>query len=155
MRVLAAVALVLGALGATAPSRSDPMTTMRFLAGNWTCTYHQGATTMTYKATFAYDMSGNWLRQRDVWTGGGGDEGLFTYQPKQHAWTAVVIEPDRSVTLFRGSGSDFAHVVYRSVYPDATMSERFDRTSPTQYTIHFSQTAQGKTTSSTDTCVRS
>jgi len=152
---LLAVAVLLSAIGASAPARSDPMSSMHFLVGDWTCTYHQGPAKVTYKATFAYDLAGNWLRERDVWTGGGGDEGLFTYQPKQHAWIISVVEPDRSLTVFRGTGSDFAHIVYRSIYPDTSMTEHIDRTSPTQYTIHFSQTANGKTTKSTDVCVHS
>jgi hypothetical protein len=154
MRLVIAVALVLGTLGATASSRTDPMTSLRFLVGNWTCTYHQGPAPVTYKATFEYALAGNWLRERDVWTGGGGDEALFTYQPKQHAWIVVVVEPDRSATLFKGTGPP-AHVVYRGIYPDTSMSEHIDHTSPTQYTIHFSQTAKGKTITSNDVCTRS
>ncbi|HLX03742.1 MAG TPA: hypothetical protein VKS80_16675 [Trinickia sp.] len=154
MRLLVAVALALSTLGATASARSDPMTSLRFLVGDWTCAYHQGAAKVTYKATFAYDLAGNWLRERDVWTGGGGDEALFTYQPKRHAWIAVVVEQERNVALFKGTGSDFAHIVYNSVYPETTMSQHFERTSPTKYSVFFSQTTNGKTVKSTDVCTR-
>lgn len=154
MRLLIAVALLLGSLGATAGSRSDPMTSLRFLVGNWTCTYHQGPARLTYKATFEYALGGNWLRERDSSSAGFGGEGLLTYQPKQHAWIVVVVVSDRSATLFKGTGPP-AHVLYRSVYPDASMTEHIDHTSPTQYTVHFSQTAKGKTITSNDICTRS
>lgn len=154
MRFGIVVALVLSSLGATGGSRSDPMTSLRFLVGTWNCTYHQGSTRVTYKATFEYALAGNWLRERDESRGGFGDEGLITYQPKQQAWIVVVAGNDRSATLFKGTGPP-AHVVYRSTYPDASMSEHIDHTSPTQYTVHFSQTVKGKTITSNDVCTRS
>ncbi len=147
------MALLLASLGATAGSRSDPMTSLRFLVGNWTCTYHQGTARVTYKAAFEYALAGNWLRESDAWTGGGGDEALFTYQPKEHAWIVVVVEPNRIATLFKGTGPP-AHVVYRSIYPESSMTEHIDHISPTQYTVHFSQTAKGKTVTSDDVCAR-
>lgn len=153
MRFVIAVALLLGLIGATPSSRSDPMTSLRFLVGNWTCTYHQGPSRVTYKATFEYALAGNWLRERDTSAGGFGDEALITYQPKQHAWVVVVVANDRSATLFKGTGAP-AHVVYRSIYPDTSMTEHIDHTSPTQYTVHFSQTAKGKTITSNDVCTR-
>ena len=153
MKLGVAVALVLGSLGATPSAHSDPMTSLRFLVGNWTCTYHQGPARITYKATYAYDLGGNWLRERDTSAGGFGDQALITYQPKQQAWIVVVVGNDRSATLFKGTGPP-AHVVYRGIYPDSSMTEHVDHTSPTQYTVHFSQTAKGKTTTSNDVCTR-
>jgi hypothetical protein len=154
MRLLLTLALALTTLGATASARSDPMASMKFLVGDWTCTYRQGAAKVAYKATFAYDMAGNWLRERDVSPGSTG-EALFTYQPKQHAWIAVFVEGARDAAMFKGTGTDTAHIVYRSVYPDTSMTEHIDHTSPTRYTIHFSQTAKGKTITSMDVCTRS
>ena len=151
MRLLLAAALV---LSATAATHSDAMVSLRFLVGNWTCTYHQGAAKVVYKATYAYDMSGNWLRERDT-SALGDDEALFTYRPKERAWIAVVVAKDRSVTLFRGTTSAPGNVVYRSTYPDTSMTEHVDRASPTRYTIHFSQTTNGKTLQSMDVCTRS
>jgi hypothetical protein len=87
MRQALALTLLLSTLGATAASRSDPLASLRFLVGNWTCSYHQGSAGVTYKATFGYDMAGNWLRERDEWAGGGSDEALFTYDPTQRAWS--------------------------------------------------------------------
>jgi hypothetical protein len=149
-----ALSLLLSTLGATAPSRSDPLASLRFLVGNWTCAYHQGSARVTYKATFGYDLAGNWLRERDEWSGGGSDEALFTYDPKQRAWIAVVVENERTTTIFQGIGTDPAHVVYRSVYPKAGMTEIFDRTSPTHYTVAFTGTIDGRVMKSTDLCVR-
>ena len=153
MKAIFAVLLLL--MSATGPAAaSDPLASLRFLVGTWNCTYHAGAARVTYKATFSYDMSGNWMRERDVWAGGGGDEGLFTYEPKRRSWSVVIVEQDRTTTVMRGTGSNANHVVYHSVYPDPSMTDIFDRVSPTQYTLHFTQTTGGKTVRSTDTCVK-
>jgi hypothetical protein len=153
VKVLAGLAFA-ATVGIVPASAADSLSALRFLAGTWNCTYHAGKNAATYKATFAYDMSNNWMRERDEWAGGGSDLALFTYDPKRQVWTAVVIEPDRTITLFRATGSDANHIVYRSVHPDSTMTDVFDRTSPTVYTLHFTQAAAGKTTKSTDTCVK-
>ena len=153
-RSLLAVAL-LSTLGATAPARSDPMASLRFLVGNWTCTYNQGPVHVTYKATFAYDMGGNWMRERDSWTGGGGDEDSITYDPKRREWIAVVLENQRNTTLFHASYTGPAHIVYRSLYPNTSLTDVFDRVSPTRYTLHFSGTLNGKAVKSHDVCVKS
>ncbi|HEV3196237.1 MAG TPA: hypothetical protein VGZ06_08870 [Candidatus Cybelea sp.] len=154
MRQALALTLLLSTLGATAASRSDPLASLRFLVGNWTCSYHQGSAGVTYKATFGYDMAGNWLRERDEWAGGGSDEALFTYDPTQRAWIVVVVENERTATIFRGVGPDPTHVVYRSVYPKTGMTEVFDRASPTHYTVAFSGTLDGRVMKSTELCVR-
>lgn len=148
---LIATGLLFVMVSALPAPASDPLSSLRFLAGSWNCTYHSGKTHLNYKAVFSYDMDGNWMTERDAWAGGGGDQGMFTYEPKRRSWSAVVLEPDRTTTLFRGTGSP-NHVVYRSVYPDASMVELFDRVSPTRYTLHFTQSARGKRVESTDTC---
>lgn len=150
--IVASAMLVAGTLGAT-PAASDPMPSLRFLVGNWSCTYRAGKAGVTYAAVFSYDMGGNWLRERDSWRGGGSDEGLFTYDRRLRTWTAVIVENERSAVIFRGNG-DPAHITYRSIYPDTTMSETFDRHSTNQYTLHFSRTAGGKTMKSVDVCVK-
>ncbi|MBV8147760.1 MAG: hypothetical protein JO092_01555 [Candidatus Eremiobacteraeota bacterium] len=133
---------------------ADPLASLRYQVGTWTCTYHSGTKPMTYKASFSYALGNNWMRERDSWAGGGGDEDLFTYDPKTQSWTAVVVENERATVLFRARGANPNHIVYRSVYPDASATDVFDRVSPTRYTLHFSQTTGGKTTKSFDTCVK-
>lgn len=152
MRIIIGVTLLLAVLAAGPAAASDPLASLHFLVGTWNCGYQMGKTHATYKAAFAYDMNGNWMRQSDSWTGGG-DLGLFTYEPKI-GWTAVVFERDRTTTIFRASGSNPNHVVYHRTYPQAGATEVFDRVSPTRFTVHFTQTEGGKTTSSTDTCVK-
>jgi opacity protein-like surface antigen len=150
--LIAALALT---VSATVPaSAADPLSSLRFLVGAWNCTYLAGKVHMNYKAMFAYDLGGNWMRESDNWTGGGGDLGMFTYEAKHHAWTAVIMENERTTTLFRASGSNPNHIVYRSVYPTAGMTDVFERTSPTRYTIRFTQSGGGKTLKSTDTCIK-
>ncbi|MGA8576886.1 MAG: hypothetical protein WB609_14530 [Candidatus Cybelea sp.] len=151
MRIVGAT-LLLAVLFARPVAASDPLASLRFLVGTWSCGYQTGKTHLTYKASFAYDMNDNWMRESDSWSGGG-DLGMFTYEPKK-GWTVVILEPDRTTTIFRASGSDSNHVVYHSFYPHTGATEVFDRVSPTRFTVHFTQTEGGKTTSSTDTCVK-
>ena len=54
----------------------------------------------------------------------------------------------------RAPGSDPNHIAYRSVYPDASIAETFDRMSSTKYTLHGTVRSGGKTTTSVDTCLR-
>ncbi len=135
-------------------SAADPLASLRFLVGTWHCTYQSDKTHVEYKATFSYEMGGNWLRESDSWTRGGSDLGMFTYEPKRHGWTALVLENERAAVVFHGGGSNPVHVVYRSIYPDASMTDIFDRTSPVRYTLHFTQTSGSKVVKSADTCVK-
>lgn len=128
------------------------MASLHYLVGTWKCTYQAGAVHATYQATFAYAMGANWMRERDVWRGGGGDEALLTYEPKTRAWTEAVFEADRTITVFRAHGTSAEHVVYRSILPDTKYTDVFDWVSSTKYQLHFSQIAGGKTTKSLDTC---
>jgi hypothetical protein len=90
----------------------------------------------------------------DFGAGGGGDEGLFTYDPGKRQWTFVVLESERRPTLFVSDDTRGARITYHSVYPDASMTETIERISPAKYTIHFTQTAAGKTTKSVDVCTK-
>jgi hypothetical protein len=149
-----AIALVLaGTIGAgTKPA--DPLHAWAFMIGSWTCSYTLGKQTASYNATMSWALGGSWIRERDTWAGGGGDEGLFTYNPSKRQWTSVVIESNRVPTLFVADDTGSAHVAYRSVYPDASMIDAIDRISPTKYTVHFTQTVGGKTTHSVDVCTK-
>lgn len=150
MKILVAIALLaLGTAGSAAAT--DPLASLKFLVGNWVCTYDVGKTHATYRAAFAYDMGGNWLRETDAWAGGG-DLGMFTYE--RSGWTAVILERDRSTTIFRAPGTNPNHVAYKSVYPNTDATDVFDRVSPTRFTLHYSQTTNGKTMSSMDTCIK-
>lgn len=152
MKLLVPFLLVLALSAEPAPA-SDPLSSLRFLAGNWKCTYDAGKTHVYYKATYSYDLNANWLRESDSWTGGGSDLGMITYEPKAHSWTSVILE-NRTTTVFRASGGNPNRIVYRSVYPTTAMTDVFERTSPTRYTLHFTQSAGGKTMKSTDVCVK-
>jgi hypothetical protein len=153
MKALPAI-LLFSMLGALPAAASDPLASLRYLVGTWNCTYRAGKVQVTYTATFAYDMSGNWMRERDSWAGGGGDQAMFTYEPKRRGWTAVIVEQERTAAIFRAAGANPNHLVYRSVYPDAGVSEIFDRTSPANYSLRFAQSVGGKTMKSTDACVK-
>jgi hypothetical protein len=153
MKVVVACMLLV-ATGAAPAVAKDPLSSLHFLVGTWKCTYQTGRTHVYYKATYVYDLGGNWLRENDSWNGGGSDLGMITYEPKARAWTEVVTEPERSTTLFRGSGADPNHIVYRSVYPVSGMTDVFERQSQTRYVLHFTQRTGGRTLTSTDVCVK-
>jgi len=150
MKFLAALSFA--ALSIAPAAANDSLRSLSYLVGTWKCTYDAGKTRMVYTATFAYVMDENWVRESDSWSGGGSDLGMFTYDSKRREWTALVIEPERSSVVFRAAGSDAYHIVYRSVYPDTSMTDVFDRESPSRYTLHFAQSAGGKVTRSNDTC---
>lgn len=145
--------MILGLLGVAPAGASDPLSSLRYLVGTWKCTYQIGKTHADYKATYSYGLGENWLRESDSW-GGGSDLGMITYEPKERRWTIVVLETDRIATLFRAAGGSPNHLVYHSVYPSTSMTDVFDRDSPTRYTLHFTQSAGGRAVKSTDTCVK-
>jgi hypothetical protein len=125
---------------------------LHYLVGTWNCTYLAGATRFAYSATYAYDRGGHTLRESASWAGGG-DEELLAYDAHR-GWTALVFEDQGTATILRASGSNATHIVYRSVYPDASIAETFDRISATKYTLHATVRSGGKTISSVDTCVK-
>lgn len=141
-------ALVLAALTAAA----TPFAELHYLVGTWHCTYRAGAMRMAYDATYHYDRDGHTLREAASWAGGG-DEELLAYDATR-GWTALVFEDDGSATILRGGGRDPNHIAYRSVYPDASIAETFDRVSATAYALHATVRSGGKTTVSVDTCLR-
>jgi hypothetical protein len=145
--------VTLATLSIAPASAADPLESLHFLVGTWNCTYQVGKASISYKATYAYDMKNNWLSERDSSKEGAGGQGMTTFDPK-HGWVAVVNEPDRTTTIFHATGRDGSHIVYHSIYPDASMSDVFDRIASNRYTLHFKQTANGRTITSTDTCVK-
>ncbi len=127
---------------------------MQYLVGSWSCTYEGGSQRIAYQTKYAFDLGGSWLRQRDSFAGGGSEEETLTFDPKHAVWTAVLIESAGTVTVFRATGSDARHIAYRSVYPDKTITEAFDRLSPTRYMLHFAQSTGKTVVKSIGTCLK-
>ncbi len=140
-------------LAAALPATAAPLTGLHYLVGTWNCTYRAGAVRMTYDATYVYDLDGRTLRQIDSWAGGGGEE-LLAYDAQRGGWTEVVLDDQGTATILRATGSDPNHIAYRSVYPDASIAETFDRISAAEYTLHATVRSGGKTITSVDTCLR-
>jgi len=140
-------------LAAAMPAKATPLAGLHYLIGTWKCTYRAGAARFAYDATYAYDRDGHALRETASWQGGG-DEELFAYDGQHGGWRAVIFEDQGAATIMRGTGSDPNHIPYRSVYPDASIAETFDRISATEYTLHATVRSGGKTTVSADTCLR-
>jgi hypothetical protein len=140
-------------LAAALPATASPLAGLHYLVGRWKCTYRAGAARLAYDAVYAYDLDGRTLREIASWAGGG-DEELLAYDAQRGGWTAVVFDDHGSTTVMRATGSDPSHVAYRSSYPDASIAVTFDRVSTTEYTLHGSVRAGGKTITSIDTCLR-
>jgi len=137
-------------LAAALPATPAPL--VHYLVGTWNCTYRAGTVRMAYDATYIYDRDGRTLREIASWAGGG-DEELLAYDARRGGWTAVVLDQG-TATILRATGSDPNHIAYRSVYPDASIAETFDRISATEYTLHATVRSGGKTITSVDTCLR-
>jgi len=151
--VLAAALPSTAATAPAAPAKASPLAGLHYLVGTWKCTYRGGGATLAYAATYAYDNDGNTLRQIDSWTGGGAEE-LVAYDAQHARWTAVVFDEQGTTTIMHATSSDPNRIAYRSFYPDAGVAVTFARTSATEYTLHGTVRAGGKTTTSVDTCVR-
>jgi hypothetical protein len=140
-------------LAAALPATAKPIDGLHYLVGTWTCTYRAGTVRFPYGATYAYDGDGHTLRQTASWAGGS-DEEYLAYDVQRRGWTVVVLDDHGTATIMRGPGSDPNHFSYRSVYPDSSIAVAFDHVSATQYTLHATVRAGGKTISSVDTCLR-
>jgi len=151
--MLASFMLASFVLAAALPAKASPLAGLHYLVGTWKCTYRAGSARLPYDAVYAYDLDGRTLRQIASWAGGG-DEELVAYDAQHGGWTAVVFDDHGSTTIMHATGGDPNHIAYRSTYPDAGIAVTFDRVSATEYTLHGSVRAGGKTTTSVDTCVR-
>jgi hypothetical protein len=140
-------------LAAALPAKPMPVAGLHFLVGTWNCTYRAGAVKLAYKATYAYDLGGQTLRQSDSFAGGGAEQ-IYASDAQHGGVSAIVLDNQGDATIMRGTGSDPKHLAYHSAYPDASIAETVDLVSPTEYTIHATTTTGGKATKSVDTCVR-
>jgi hypothetical protein len=139
-------------LAAALPAAAAPSAGMQYLVGTWNCTYRAGAMHMGYGATYTSDLGGHALREIASYTGGG-DEELIAYDAPR-GWTAVVLDDHGNATIMHATSKDPNHVAYSSVYPDKSIAVKFDRVSATEYTLHGTVRAGGKTITSVDTCLR-
>lgn len=151
MRIFVMLAFLVPAVAL--PAAAAPLAGMHYLVGTWNCTYRAGTASLAYVATYAYDHDGRTLRQTASWAGGG-DEELLANDAKGGGLTGVVLDDQGNATIMRGTGSDPNHIAYHSVYPDASIVETFDRISSTEYKLHATVHAGGKTITSVDTCLR-
>ncbi|HLY01125.1 MAG TPA: hypothetical protein VKR56_01365 [Candidatus Cybelea sp.] len=140
-------------LAAALTATAAPLAGLHYLVGTWHCTYRAGAVRLAYDATYVYDRDGHALRQIDSWAGGGGEE-LLAYDAKRRGWTEVILDDQGTATILRATGGDPNRIVYRSVYPDASIAETFGRVSATEYTLHATVRSGGVTITSVDTCLR-
>jgi hypothetical protein len=153
MRLLA-VSFVCAALALSPAAAADSLSSLGYLVGSWNCGYQAGKTHVNYKATYIYDIGNNWLRENDSWSHGGSDLGMITYEPKARQFVAVVMDDQRAAVVFHASGSNPNHLVYHSAYPNAKITNVFDRNSATRYTLRFSAVTGGRKVESSDVCTK-
>ena len=153
LRRLSVLLLYAAALGAAPTRVADPMKLLGWMPGTWTCSAAIGGRHEVYTAVFSYAMNGAWIRERDTWAAGG-DELLLTYVAAKHVWRAVVTESNGSVTVFEAPDTGLAHIAYRSIYPNASMRDTFDRVSFKEYRMHFEQRTGGKLVRGSDVCTK-
>ena len=146
--------LLLAVTMGASTKNTDLMQLSQAMQGTWKCSYTTGKQTATYQAVFGPAADQSWLHERDTWAGGGGDEAFLTYDPGARQWTWVVLEGGQGATVFVAKGGDSRHLVFHSAYPNATMTNVFDRVSPTKYTLRFTQMARGKTSGNFDVCAK-
>jgi hypothetical protein len=148
-----AITTLFVAAAAVPAGAATPLASLQYLVGTWHCTYHAGAVSMPYTATWSYDNGGNALRQVTSF-GNAGDEELIGYDAQHHIWSVVVLDDHGGATVMQASGDDPNHIAYHSVYPDASIAPTFDKVSDTKYTTHATFSTGGKTIVSDDTCVK-
>ncbi len=134
-------------------ANATPITGLHDLVGTWKCTFSGGGMNLNYNAVYASDLAGHALRETTTLPGGG-DEELIAYDAAHNRWTATVVDAGGTATVMHAPGSSAKHIVYRSVYPDASVGVVFNRVSARKYTQHGTFVAGGKTIVSVDTCTR-
>ncbi len=132
---------------------ATPLAGLHDLVGTWKCTFSGGGMNLKYNAVYALDLGGHALRETTTLPGGG-DEELIAYDAAHHNWTAAVVDAGGTATVMHAPAGSPKHIVYRSVYPDASVGVVYDRVSATKYTQHGTFVAGGKTIVSVDTCTR-
>ena len=148
MKLLCAFILV--ALASVHAASADRMSALSYLVGTWNCTYSTGGHSSPYTATYEYVMDRNWMRERDVWSGGSVDN-FLTYDAQKGAWRVAIMRNDRTMQVFVAPDTG-THLAYRSVYPDASQTSVFDKLSATHYTQTFQNTSPEKVMSFSDDC---
>ena len=128
---------------------ADDLTALRYLVGDWQCTYHTGAQAQTFDASFAFAQNGNWLRETDTWKGGG-DQGFITLDTGRHQWTEVVVDSGRGSTILRGADTGAMKLDLRSVFPDSRLHTVISKVDATHFTVAATQAG----VSSNDVCVK-
>ncbi|HET7813484.1 MAG TPA: hypothetical protein VFL13_03850 [Candidatus Baltobacteraceae bacterium] len=150
MSLLLALVALLGA--GTAPTRTaNPIALMNYLPGTWTCSTTFGGGALTYQARYAYDQNQTWLTAIDT-SKMGTDRLMISYDKAKHRFRALVADSGGGITVFEAPDTGLAHIVYKSVFPDATMQETFDRISDMHYTTHFRQHTDKGLVTVTDDC---
>lgn len=154
MRILALSALLfsLAAPAYAAPANPSFAALAATMTGRWNCS--SGAQTYTTQWTVLPNTS--WIRGVNVSRTPAGtsmSEDMETYDAAHHLWRIVDMEPNGSMSVLVGAGSN-GHVSTQSVYPDATQHVRYDRISSRRYTLTFDFIIAGKHSRWTDTCAR-
>lgn len=153
-----AVVMLAGGLfyaqAARAQTGADPMSSMQFLVGHWTCTSVTGGKTTSYTTDWELVPGGRWMRGTNR-SGTSASEDLETYDLATKAWRTVDLEPDGSMSVLVSSpGAGAQRMATQSVYPDDSQRVTFEKESENAYRLAFDFVVEGKHETWEDDCTR-
>ena len=124
--VFAAASLVLsGAAAAQAQTAPDPMASLQFLAGHWSCTSVADGKKSVYSTDWAAVPGGRWMRGTNR-SGASQSEDMLGYDAAQKRWRTIDMEPDGSMSVLVSEvDADPTNMATQSVYPDDSQRVRF------------------------------
>jgi hypothetical protein len=123
------------------------------MSGTWGCSSVANGKTTTYVTTWSRVAGTRWLRGVNR-SGASQSVDMETYDTTQHLWRIVDMEPDGSMSVLTGAGSDPDHITTQSHYPDATQNVRYDRLAPDRYSLTFDFILGGTPAHWVDDCAR-
>jgi hypothetical protein len=152
----AAASLVFSAAAAARPQTApDPMASLQFLAGHWSCTSVADGKKSIYTTDWAAVPGGHWMRGTNR-SGASQSEDMLGYDPTQKRWRTIDMEPDGNLSvLVSPVNADPTNMPTQSVYPDDSQIVRFEKRSDTAYVLTFDFLTNGKHARWEDDCTRS
>jgi hypothetical protein len=147
--------LVLSGGAVRAQTAPDPMASLQFLAGHWSCTSVTDGKKSVYTTDWAAVPGGRWMRGTNR-SGASQSEDVLGYDATQKRWRTVDLEPDGSMSVLVSSvDADPTNMPTQSVYPDDSQRVRYEKRSDTAYVLTFDFLRNGKHTRWEDDCTRS
>jgi hypothetical protein len=152
----AGASMLLGIAGPVrAQTAPDPMASLQFLAGHWSCTSVADGKNSVYSTDWAAVPGGRWMRGTNR-SGVSQSEDVIGYDATQKRWRTIDMEPDGSMSvLVSPVDADPTNLPTQSVYPDDSQQVRFQKRSESAYVLTFDFLSNGEHARWEDDCTRS